>query len=322
MAYKVLIPQDVAEEGKAWLREKGCEIMPSSGVTLEAIRKDAADCDAILARTAPFPAEVLEAGAKLKVISRHGVGVDNIDIRRAEELGIWVTNGPESNAGSVAEHVLGLIIAVARNFSLCEREFRSGNSEIRNQSVGVDLEGKILGVLGLGKIGSRVARKAAYGLDMKPIGYDPYLPAEAFPEWVERVDAWEDIFRKSDFITIHIPSTDETRASVGKREFGLMKPEAYLINAARGEIVNEEELIRALQEKRIAGAALDVYSQEPPSMDNPLFSFDNVVLTPHHASLTRECMVRMALHAAQGIDEVLNGRPPTWPVNRPPHPKE
>ena len=321
MAYKILIPQDIAEEGKDWLREKGYEIKMGSGVTVEAIRQDVVDCDAILARTAPFPAEVLEAGVKLRVISRHGVGVDNIDIKHAEQLGIWVTNAPESNAGSVAEHTLGLIIAAARNYSLCEREFRNGNFDIRNQAIGVDLEGKILGVLGLGKIGSLVARKAAYGLDMKPIAFDPFLPAAAFPEGVQRVENWDDIFRRSDFVTIHIPATDETRGSIGKKELSLMKPTAFLINAARGEIVDENELIRALQDKQIAGAALDVYREEPPSEDSPLFALDNLVMKPHHASLTRECMLRMALHAGQGIEEVLNGKAPTWPVNRPPHPR-
>ena len=319
MVYKVLIPQDIADEGKDYLRERNCEIIMGTGISVDIIKREAAECDAILARTAPYPAEVLETAEKLRVISRHGVGVDNIDVKRAEELGIYVTNGPESNSGSVAEHALGLIIAAARNFSLCERQFRAGNFEVRNQVIGVDLEGKTLGVAGVGKIGSLVARKASLGLDMKVIGYDPFL--ETFPEGIEKVTEWDELFRRSDFISLHMPSNDKTKGIVGKDVFDLMKPTAYLINAARGDIIDEAALASALKEKRIAGAALDVYVQEPPAPDNALFSLDNVFMAPHHASLTRECMVRMALHAAMGIDEVLSGKTPTWPVNHPKKPR-
>ncbi|WP_319477930.1 hydroxyacid dehydrogenase [Marispirochaeta aestuarii] len=320
-AYKVLIPQDIMEEGKAYLRDKGYEIKMGSGITVEDIVKDVADCDAILARTAPFPAEVLEAGKKLKVIGRHGVGVDNIDVKKAEEMGIWVTNAPESNSNTVAEHALGLIIALAHNIVRSDKAFRAGDFEIRNRVKGSDLEGKVLGVLGMGKIGRLVAQKAYHGLGMKVIGYDPYLKADEFPQWVTKVDDWDEIFRSSDYLTIHIPATPKTKNSIGAKEFGLMKKSACIINAARGEVVDEPALVEALKKGEIAGAGLDVFAEEPPAKDHPFFGMDNVVVTPHNAALTTECMIRMATHAAQGIDEALNGKKPTWPVNNPSNPR-
>lgn len=315
--YKVLIPQDIAEEGKAYLRDRGYEIKMGQGSTVEQIKNDVVDCAAILARTAPFPAEVLEAGKKLRVIGRHGVGVDNIDVKRATELGIYVTNARDANSNTVAELAVGFIIALGRNMVRCDRAVRDGDFEIRNRLKGMDLAGKTLGVLGLGKIGRLVARKAYYGLEMNIVGYDPFLKAEQFPEFVNRAEQWDEIFQKSDFLTVHVPLTRETKNSIGKNEFEMMKPSAYFINTARGDIADEQELIKALQNAAIKGAALDVFEEEPPAADHPLYKMDNVILTPHNASLTAECMIRMALAAAQGIDEVLSGRKPTYPVNNP-----
>ncbi len=317
MGFKVLIPQDIAEEGKQYLTERGYQIKMGSGISVDIIKKEVEDCDAILARTALFPAEVIRAGRKLKVIARHGVGVDNIDVDTATKLGIYVTNSPLSNANSVAEHVIGLMIALARNMIRCDREFREGNFEIRDQLDGVDLEGKILGLIGIGRIGSRVAQKAAFGLEMKVIGYDPYVTQNSVIPEIELVGDREYVFKTADFISLHVTSTRQTKGSVGKREFELMKPAAYLINTARGDIINEAELIEALKERNIAGAALDVFEQEPPVKNNPLFGFNNVILTPHNAALTKEARIRMAMHAAIGIDEVLSGKSPTWSVNNP-----
>ena len=317
MAYQVLIPQDVAQPGKDYLRERGHEIKMGSGITTEAIATDVVDCDAILARTAPFPAKVLEAGKKLKVISRHGVGYDNIDVARATELGIWVTFAPESNANTVAEHTIGCILTLARNFIQQDRETRAGNWGIRDKLLGTDLAGKVLGIVGLGKIGRRVAQKASHGLDMKVVAYDPFLKQEQMAEFATPVMSMDDVFSVADFVTLHIPGGASTRGVVGKKMFALMKKTAIFINASRGDVVAEADLIEALRNGAIAGAAIDVYEKEPPQKDNPLMSMSNVLLTPHNASQTRECMIRMALHAAQGIDEVLSGKRPTWPVNDP-----
>jgi D-3-phosphoglycerate dehydrogenase len=317
MAYRVMIPQDVAQPGKDYLRDRGYEIKMGSGITPEAIAADVVDCEAILARTALYPAKVLEAGKKLKVISRHGVGYDNIDVARATELGIWVTFAPESLSNTVAEHVIGCIFTLARNFMQLDREMRAGNWGIRDKPLGTDLAGKVLGIVGLGRIGRRVAQKASQGLDMKVVGYDPFLKQEQMAEFATPVTSMDDVFSVADFVTVHIPGGASTRGIVGKKLFALMKKTAFFINASRGDVVVEADLIEALRNGTIAGAAIDVYEKEPPQKDNPLMSMSNVLLTPHNASQTRECMIRMALHAAQGIDEVLSGKRPTWPVNDP-----
>ena len=317
MVKKILIPQDISAAGKNYLLERGYEIKIGSGTTADAIAKDVEDCDAILARTAQFPAEVIKAGKKLKAIGRHGIGVDNIDVNICTELGICVTYAPLSNANSVAEHTIGFIIALAKNMVKIDKEFRNGDFEIRNRLKGMDLEGKTLGLVGLGRIGTMVAKKAALGLGMKVLGYDPYVNKnQAAPE-IELVNDWDTIFKKSDFVSLHLPASKETKGLVGKKEFEMMKPSAYFINTARGEVINEKDLIAALQQKKIAGAALDVFEQEPPAKDNPLFKLDNVILSPHNAALTQETMDRMGLHAAIGIDEVLSKKKPSWPVNNP-----
>ncbi|MFA6507222.1 MAG: hydroxyacid dehydrogenase [Treponemataceae bacterium] len=316
MALKVLIPQDISEEGKQFLRDHGYEIKMGSGISVEAICADVVDCSAILARTAQFPAAVFRAGKQLKVIGRHGVGFDNIDVAVATELGIQVTYAPESNASSVSEHAIGLLVATARNYIRQDREFRAGNFEVRNQVKGVDLEGKTLAIIGAGRIGAIVARKALRGLDMKVIAYDPIVKSLPNLPEVEFVSSIEDAFKRADFVTLHLPSLPQTKGIVNKKLLALLKPTAYFINAARGELVVEEDLIAVLKDKKIAGAALDVFREEPPAKDNPLFALDNVILTPHSAALTKECTTRMALHAAMGIDDVLSGRAPKWPVNK------
>lgn len=313
MGFKVLIPQKVAVEGEKYLLDRGYEIVTSDGISVDALKAAVVDCDAILARTAEFPAEVLEAGKKLKVIGRHGVGVNNIDVATATRLGIQVVFTPLANSNTVAEQTISMILALSRNLIYIERQFRQGNWEIRNKLPGMDLEGKTLGIAGLGRIGSLVAKKAA-ALDMKVLGYDPYIDPTRIPDYVTRVNSLEDIFSQSDFVTLHMPFEKKL---VGKALFNLMKPSAYFLNLSRGEVVFENELIEALQNKKIAGAALDVFEPEPPDMvNNPLFKMDNVILTPHNAALTAESTQRMAVHAAQGIDEVLTGKTPSWPVNK------
>ena len=313
MGFKVLIPQKVSAEGEKFLLDRGYEIVTSDGITVEALKAAVADCDAILARTAEFPAEVLEAGKKLKVIGRHGVGTNNIDVAAATRLGIQVVFTPLANSNTVAEQTISMMLALSRNLLFIDRQFRHGNWEIRNQLQGSDLAEKTLGIAGLGRIGSLVAKKAS-AFDVKVIGFDPFIDKAKIPANVEMVNSLEEIFSKSDFVTLHMPFEKKL---VGKSLFDLMKPTAYFINLSRGEVVFENDLIEALQNKKMAGAALDVFEPEPPDMlNNPLFKMDNVILTPHNAALTKEATQRMAVHAAQGIDEVLTGKTPTWPVNK------
>ena len=313
MGYKVLIPQKISAEGTNYLLERGYEIETGNGISPEALAAAVVDCDAILARTELYPASVLEAGKKLKVIGRHGVGINNIDMETATRLGIQVTVTPLANSNTVAEQTLGFILALSRQLTRIDQEFRQGNWSVRDQIKGMDLEGKTLGIAGLGKIGALVAKKAA-AFDMKVIAYDPYVDPARVPANVAMVGSLAEIFAQADFVTLHMPYEQKI---IGKSLFLLMKPSAYFINLSRGEIVFENELIEALQNKQIAGAALDVFETEPPDVKlNPLFSMANVIVTPHNSALTTEATMRMALHAAQGIDEVLTGKTPTWPANK------
>lgn len=315
MDFKVLVTEEISEVGINFLKDQGYKIKMPSGNTEEIFKREVVDCHAILVRTAQITAEVLRAGKDLKVVSKHGVGLDNIDVEMATKLGIVVTNCPFSNMNSVAEHTIGLMINLAKNTLIADRELRKGDYNIRDRSNGMEIEGKSLGLIGIGKIGSLVAKKANRGFNMKVFGYDPFIEKENIIDEVNLVREWEDIFSMCDFISLHLPATSETKNIIGKKEFSLMKPTAFFINASRGEIVDEKSLIKALKEKQIAGAGLDVFDKEPPNKDNPLFKMDNVIVTPHNAALTKEARERMALHAAMGIEEVLSGKMINWAAN-------
>ena len=321
MSYTILIPSDISQVGKDYLRDKGYSIKMGRGLDEQTIMEDVAECDALLARNEHITRKIMEAGTRLKVISKHGVGLDKIDLDAAQDLNIWVTNGPLSNTVAVAEHTMMLILACAKKLVYFDNAIRSGDYDIRNRVKGMDLEGKTLGLLGLGKIGGMVAKKAIHGFGMQVIGYDPYLPPERRDPELTYCDTMEEIFAGSDIVSIHMPSTPETRGSINKDLIGLMKPTAYLVNAARGDLIREEELVEALRAGTIAGAGLDVFNEEPPKPDNPLFQLPNVTLTPHNAALTLETTDRMGLHAAIGIDEILSGREPSWPVVVPKTPR-
>jgi D-3-phosphoglycerate dehydrogenase len=322
MAKIILIPSNISEPGKEYLRQHGYTIKMGNGITEDQLVADVAGVDAILSRNEKITKRVLDAADKCKVIGKHGVGLDNIDVKHAEELGIWVTNGPLSNTLAVAERTLGFIIDAAKRTVLMDRLMRCGDYEARNRVKGMDLEGKVLGIIGLGRIGTMVAKKACYGLGMKVIGYDPYVPADRVAAEIEAQDDVNDVWSKADIVSLHSPSTPETKASIGLDQFRLMKRTAIFINCARGEIVKEAELIEALQQGIIAGAALDVFEKEPPAKDNPLFTMDNVTVSPHNASLTNETTDRMGMHAALGIHEILSGTKPSWPANHPSRPRQ
>lgn len=314
---KVVIPQDITDAGKDYLIERGYEVVVGSGNTdLEVMKQEVADADAILARTAPYPPEVLAAATKLKVIGRHGIGVDNIDVDYCTKNGIWVCFAPTSNAVSVAEHTVGMMVACAHHFSRFDRGIRNGEWEFRNTYKGCDLQGKTLGLVGMGRIGSMVANMCISAFGMKVIGYDAYLPAERFPAGSTKVDSMEEVLKNADFVSMHVPSTPETKGCINKKTIAMMKPTAFLVNCARGDVVNIDDLAECLKNNVIAGAGTDVFPAEPPAKDCALFSVDNVIMTPHTAALTYESMDRMGLHAAMGIHSVLSGEKPEWSINK------
>ncbi len=272
------------------------------------------DAEAVLLSTAyQMTKEVIDNAKNLKVISRTGVGVDNVDIKAATEKGILVLNTPEANSISVAEHTLALIVAISKQLVMYDSELRAGNFKIRRTNKSADINGKTLGLVGCGRIGRFTAEKCKAAFDMQVIGYDPYI--KELPGITLYPDI-EEVFKRADYISLHIPLTNETRGIVGEKLLSLMKPTAYIINTARGGIIDEADLAKALRENSIAGAALDVLESEPPKEDNPLLPLKNVILTPHSAALTKECSARVAYEAALGISEYLKGGTPRFVFNK------
>lgn len=314
---KVLIPQDINECGKKFLRDRGYTVVIGSGCDTQTIKKEIVDCDAVIARTAPYPADVIAAGKKLKIIARYGVGTDNIDLAATEKHGVYVTIAKNCNSISVAEHTITLLLAIAKNITYCDAGTRKGKWELRNTLPGVELRGKILGIIGLGAIGGEVARIAHEGFKMNIIGYDAYVNTALLPPYIKAMPSFEEVAKQADAVSLHIPHTPETDNLINKDVLKTMKKSAYLINAARGGLVNEDDLYEALKNKIIAGAAMDVFTKEPPSTDNKLFTLDNFIASPHNAGLTTESTDAMALSDAQAVDDVLSGRKPRYPVNNP-----
>lgn len=316
MAYKILLPQDIAEEGKAFLRERGYEIKPGNGFSEQDLIRDVQDCDAVLLRTAEMTRAVMEAGKNLKIIARHGAGYNNVDLKAADELGIPVTNTPDATTESVAEYTLGGILMEAKRMAEHKDVLKQGDFYYKNSHKGMDLSGKILGIVGIGRIGQAVARKAHFGLDMEIIAYAPRRTQAQMTDYI-RLVSWQELFAQSDIVSVHVPLTDETRGFIGMAEFARMKPSAYLINCSRGGVVPEAELLQALKRGCLAGVFTDVMEQEPPDKNHPFFGMEQVTVMPHMASNTEECMVRMALQAAMQIDLVLSGKTSDWVVNHP-----
>ena len=315
MKQKILIVQPIHERGVQVFDDR-FDVRVASDPSVATVMKEIKGVAGVIVRTAPFPREIIEAADALRVIGRHGVGVDNIDVQAATEKGIVVVNTPNANATSVAEHTVTVIGALAKCAVVYDRATREGRWEIRNSYKAVDLDGKILGLVGIGRIGSMVARRAAVAYNMKVIAYDPYVtPEKARELGVTLCAQMDDVFRQADVVSLHTPLTPETRGFVNETKLRLMKPTAFLVNFSRGEVVNEKALCEALKSGVIAGAAIDVYDPEPPLKDNPLFALGNILLSPHSAALTQECVIRMATGAAEGVLDVLSGKRPQFVVN-------
>ena len=273
------------------------------------------DYEAVVIRSATrLDAAILERAARLKVIGRAGVGVDNVDVEAATRRGIVVVNAPESTVVSAAEHTIGLLVALARNIPQAHAALKQGRWE-RSRWAGTELAEKTLGVLGFGRIGQQVARRAL-GLGMRVVAYDPFVAPGRFRELgAERVETVEDVYTAADFLTLHFPLTDDTRGSVGADAFARMRDGVRIVNAARGELVDEAALLEALVAGKVAGAALDVFSAEPYS--GPLLELDNVVATPHLAASTAEAQDRAGVVVAEQVAAALDGRLVVNAVNIP-----
>ena len=309
---KVLIREEIAEAGIRLLRERGFEVDVDGDSDLaETIGR----YDAIIVRSATkVTADLIARADNLKVIGRAGVGIDNVDVEAATRRGIVVANAPESTVISAAEHTIGLLVALTRNIPQAHAALKQGRWE-RKTYGGVELADKTLGVLGFGRIGQQVARRAA-GLGMRVVAYDPFVSPDRFRELgVERVQTAEDVYAASDFLTLHLPLTDETRHSINAAAFAKMRDGVRIVNAARGDLVNEDDLLEALKSGKVGGAALDVFSTEPYS--GPLLELDNVVATPHLAASTEEAQDRAGLIIAEQVAAALDGGLVTNAVNIP-----
>ena len=308
MARRVHLEQVIHEEALTLLRENA---KVSVGFGPEARELDDAllrEVNALLVRTKPLSAQQIEKAPQLRVIARHGVGVDNVAVETATRRGIPVLITPRANLRSVAEHVFALALAVSRNLLRADRYVREGRFAERDSLMGRELFGETLGVIGLGRIGEEVARIGAAGFGMRVLGYDPYLEEKAArAKGVEPMSSLDELLSACDLVSVHVPLTQETRGLLGTRELGLMRPGSVLVQAARGGVVDEGALVEALRGGPLAGAGIDVFGEEPPPADHPLFSVENAVLSPHTAASTRQAMRRMGLDAARGILDILGG---------------
>ena len=312
---KVLITEALAESGVELLRQE-FEVDVLLGLSPEELLERIEEYDGLIIRSATkVTAEVIERAENLKAIGRAGIGVDNIDIEAATKRGIIVANAPESNTIAAGEHTLGLMLAAARHIPAADNTLRAGEWQ-RSKFKGVEVAGKTLGLVGLGHVGTIVAR-GALGMRMRVLAYDPYVSEDRMRDMnVARAETVDEVLEQSDFISLHVPRTPQTRGMIGKAALERMKPSAYIINVARGGIVDETALYNALKEGRISGAALDVYEEEPTT-DSPLFTLPNVVVTPHLGASTVEAQDRAGVTAAEQVASALRGQVPMNAINAP-----
>ncbi len=311
---KVLIADAINEKGIENLKEVA-EVVVDTSITPEELANTIHEYNGIIVRSrTKLTADIIEKADNLQIIARAGVGVDNIDLNAATEKGIMVVNSPESTSVTVAEHTMGLILSMARKISIADKSVKEGKWE-KKKFMGVELRNKTLGVIGMGRIGSQVVNRCkAFGMDA--MAYDPYLPEEVAMQMGVELTDLDTVLKNSDFITIHVPLTPETKHSISTEQFELMKDTAFIVNCARGGVIDEDALYEALLNDKIGGAALDVYEEEPPE-DSKLFELDNIVLTPHIAASTKEAQRDAAIIVADEIIDLAKGNTPKNVLNMP-----
>lgn len=313
---RLLVTDELSKEGLEMLREGGqvqVDIRP--GIPHDELLKIIGDYDALIIRSGTkVNAEVIEAGRNLKVIGRAGVGVDNVDVRAATRKGILVMNTPAANIISAAEHTMAMMMALARKIVWADASLKRGEWK-RSKFTGFELNGKTLGIVGIGRVGGEVAKRAK-AFQMKLIGYDPYIPPEIAVKLGVRLMPLEQVIEEADVITIHAALTPSTHHLINKDLIAKMKPNAIVLNVARGELIDEEALYEALKERRIAGAALDVFSKEPPTGSN-LLTLDNIVVTPHLGASTKEAQEKVSTEMAEHVKMFLVDKRISNAVNAP-----
>jgi len=295
----------------------GAEVRMAASLEEDALLGQVADVDGIIIRAnGRISRRLMQAAPRLKVVARHGVGVEAIDRQAAAERGITVVNTPAANDESVAEQCVAFMIVLAKRILESDRALRAGDWQARYRLIGAEVQGKTLGLVGFGKIGQRVAAICRNGLGMPILYHDVVAYAQAERALGARRVPLDELLQESDFVSLHLPLLPATEALIGEAALRRMKPSAFLINTARGPVVDQAALVRALREKWIAGAGLDVYDPEPLPPDSPLLQMDNVVLSPHMASHTDEALLRMAM-VVTDVLAVIEGRAPESPVPPP-----
>ena len=310
---KVLVTEKLSDAGLDLLR-KDFEVDVRPELAGSGLAEAIAPYDALVVRSqTQVTNQVFESGDNLKVVARAGIGLDNVDVDAATRKGVMVVNAPSSNIVSAAEHTIALLLAQARNIPQAHEDLRHGHWE-RSKWQGVELQGKTLGIVGLGRVGGLVAqRSVAFG--MRVIAFDPYVPRDRAKEMgVELMPSLEALLVQADFVTIHLPRSPETEGLIGERELALVKEGARIVNTSRGGIVDEQALAKALEEGRVAGAALDVFEHEPPE-ESPLFGFEQVVTTPHLGASTAEAQDKAGASVAEMVRLALNGDFVPYAVN-------
>jgi D-3-phosphoglycerate dehydrogenase len=304
---RILVAEPLAEEGLALLRTQA-QVDYEPKLTRAELLSRLPGAHALIVRSGvKVDREALTAGAQLVVVGRAGTGLDNIDLIAAREAGVTVVNAPDANTVAAAEHALGLMLALARHIPAADASLRRGEWR-RADFIGTELAGKTLGIVGLGRIGLAVAARAA-AFQMTLVGADPFVSAGEAAEHRVRLVELPDLLTRSDFVTLHVPLTNATRGLLGSAQLASMKPTAALMNTARGGLVDDAALADALRAGRLAGAAIDVFDDEPLPDDSPLRTAPNTVLTPHLGASTREAQARAGVQTAQAVLDVLAGRP-------------
>ena len=301
---RIFVADDVSDKGLQPLRDAGFLVDKQTGLAPEALLRALADSEGLVVRSeTKVTPDVMDAATKLRVIGRAGVGVDNIDVPAATARGIVVMNAPDGNTITTAEHTLALLIALARNIPQASASVKGAKWE-RKRFIGAELQGKTLGVIGLGRIGRAVAARArAFG--MKIVGHDPFIAPDQARDLEIESTTLDEVFSRSDFLTVHTPLTSETRGLIGPKAFAKMRKGVRVINCARGGLVDESALYEAIKSGVVAGAALDVFELEPPPPDHPLLSLDEVIVTPHLGASTTEAQEGVAVTVAEQMRDYL-----------------
>lgn len=315
MRHRILISEKVSPETIALLEKNDIEIKYGTGIDEKSVIEEIQDCDAVMVRVMPITKNVLEHAPNLKIIAKHGVGCDNIDLTEAYEKGIYVVYAPGSNSQSVAEHTMALMLACSRHLRETNIGYGNGDYGIKNSISFSEITGKTLSLIGFGNIARIVAKMAHFGFDMKIVAYDVKNCIDDVPEYVQICNDINKVCSMGDYISIHVPGTNENRHLFDYNLLCKMKSTAFLINTSRGMVVDSESLIKVIEEGIIAGAGLDVSDPEPAVAGSMLFTNPKILLTPHSAAASNESMIRMGRIAAQGVITFFEGKKPKYVAN-------